>query len=468
MFTALGLSLKTTQKLQNALIVSATALAIGCASKVQKVEYAANTNPPDEITSLRNDMTQASKDQVDVMSPRNFSDAEKSLAKAEKYQSKNSDNEKVLSELGYARAYYNKAVENSGKVKAAIPEVVQAREAAIKANAQAQDKENFRDADNDMMKIGSRFEKGKESVETKERTELQARYLDIEMQAIKEGKLGPARAKIEAAKKAGAKRLAPKTLDSAEAKFKNAEAVLTANRHDDSATQGAVDAVNAEAQKLALVTQTAKNAKSQNSEDVALDLVNKNAQIGTLDQQLGTVESQRAAQAAELNKTNAQLSAAQIAAQRRANALAAEQKFNASFEEARKQFSPDEAEVYRQGNNLLIRLKGLNFSSGRAELPPKSLAILSKTKGIIQEMNAEKVIVEGHTDSVGTRQVNTTLSQNRADAVAKYLVTEEAIQQDEVEAKGFGFEKPISSNKTKEGRAQNRRVDVIITPATQL
>ena len=72
------------------------------------------------------------------------------------------------------------------------------------------------------------------------------------------------------------------------------------------------------------------------------------------------------------------------------------------------------------------------------------------------------MVVEGHTDSTGSAEVNDRISQERADAVLSYLVNNRTIEADRVLAVGKGFSEPLASDRTKEGRAQNRRIDVVI------
>jgi len=72
------------------------------------------------------------------------------------------------------------------------------------------------------------------------------------------------------------------------------------------------------------------------------------------------------------------------------------------------------------------------------------------------------ITIEGHTDNIGTAAYNKKLSQRRADAVKKYLVEKSGIDAKRLTAKGFGLEKPIASNKTKEGRQKNRRVEAAV------
>ena len=74
----------------------------------------------------------------------------------------------------------------------------------------------------------------------------------------------------------------------------------------------------------------------------------------------------------------------------------------------------------------------------------------------------DAIMIEGHTDSVGSNAYNKKLSQRRADAVKKYLVEKSGIDAKRLTAKGFGEEKPIVSNATKEGRDKNRRVEAAV------
>jgi OOP family OmpA-OmpF porin len=71
------------------------------------------------------------------------------------------------------------------------------------------------------------------------------------------------------------------------------------------------------------------------------------------------------------------------------------------------------------------------------------------------------VVIEGHTDSVGTAAYNKKLSQRRAEAIKKYMV-ESGIDTNRLKAQGFGMDNPIASNKTEEGRQQNRRVEAAV------
>ena len=145
--------------------------------------------------------------------------------------------------------------------------------------------------------------------------------------------------------------------------------------------------------------------------------------------------------------------------------LAAEREFNKKYLEVQTFFRTSEAEVYKQRNQLVIRLKAMQFPVGTAIISPDNFALLSKVQRAIQTFDRPSVVVEGHTDSTGSDEVNQVLSTQRAEAVSAYLVANKTIQADKIDSRGYGPTRPLASNTTPEGRAINRRIDVVITPS---
>lgn len=92
-----------------------------------------------------------------------------------------------------------------------------------------------------------------------------------------------------------------------------------------------------------------------------------------------------------------------------------------AMDDSRLKFLSEEAEVYQQGESLIIRLKAINFPSGGSELPKDSLGLLAKISDIAKSLNAGEIKIEGHTDSVGTSELNQRLSAQKAETVARYL-----------------------------------------------
>jgi outer membrane protein OmpA-like peptidoglycan-associated protein len=104
-------------------------------------------------------------------------------------------------------------------------------------------------------------------------------------------------------------------------------------------------------------------------------------------------------------------------------------------------------------------LEGVNFATGKAELTPESQAILDGVAESLVANEEIKVQVGGHTDNTGSAALNKRLSAARAEAVRQYLISK-GVAAGRLTAAGFGPSKPIASNKTAAGRAQNRRVEL--------
>jgi outer membrane protein OmpA-like peptidoglycan-associated protein len=104
-------------------------------------------------------------------------------------------------------------------------------------------------------------------------------------------------------------------------------------------------------------------------------------------------------------------------------------------------------------------LRNIYFDTGKATLKSESFQELSKLERMLKENTSYKIEISGHTDFVGSTESNKKLSQNRANAVVKYLV-EKGIEANRLVAVGYGEEKPLASNDDEfEGREINRRTE---------
>ena len=105
----------------------------------------------------------------------------------------------------------------------------------------------------------------------------------------------------------------------------------------------------------------------------------------------------------------------------------------------------------------------IKFDTDKSAIKPQYDAELKGISDFLKEFPKAKGEISGHTDNVGSKAYNDRLSQSRADSVKKYIVEKFGISADRFTAKGYGFAKPIASNKTKEGKAQNRRIEANFT-----
>ncbi|OIQ27730.1 MAG: cell envelope biogenesis protein OmpA [Bacteroidetes bacterium MedPE-SWsnd-G2] len=103
--------------------------------------------------------------------------------------------------------------------------------------------------------------------------------------------------------------------------------------------------------------------------------------------------------------------------------------------------------------------KTILFDTGKSSIKDRSQGVLNDIIAILNEYTNARFTIEGHTDSVGSEKTNQRLSESRAEAVMKYLI-ENGIGSSRLEFAGYGEAKPIANNKTREGRALNRRVEI--------
>ena len=108
-----------------------------------------------------------------------------------------------------------------------------------------------------------------------------------------------------------------------------------------------------------------------------------------------------------------------------------------------------------------VAIYGIYFDTGRAEIKPESTATLAEIGKLLQQDPKLKLYVVGHTDSAGELAMNMDLSRRRADAVVKALAASYGVTTDRLQAHGNGPLAPVASNKTEEGRAKNRRVELV-------
>ena len=109
----------------------------------------------------------------------------------------------------------------------------------------------------------------------------------------------------------------------------------------------------------------------------------------------------------------------------------------------------------------VIELEGVYFDFDKATIKPEGKVVLNEAAALLQKHERVVVEVAGHTDSVGTDAYNQGLSERRANAVRDYL-TGKGVKASRLTARGYGESRPVASNDTKEGRAENRRVELVV------
>ena len=120
--------------------------------------------------------------------------------------------------------------------------------------------------------------------------------------------------------------------------------------------------------------------------------------------------------------------------------------------------------VTRSGDNIILNMpNNVTFDSSSANLKPAGANTLTGVAMVLKEYNKTAVNVLGFTDSTGSQDLNMRLSQQRADSVASALITQ-GVAANRIRTQGMGPANPIASNSTAEGKAQNRRVEITLSP----
>ena len=124
-------------------------------------------------------------------------------------------------------------------------------------------------------------------------------------------------------------------------------------------------------------------------------------------------------------------------------------------------------EVERQGDEINLKLpSGVTFDFNSASVKPQFRPALDQVAQTLASYQSTFVDVSGHTDAVGTVAINQRLSEQRAQSVADYL-SYQGVARPRIATRGFGKTIPIASNDTEDGRSQNRRVEIKLSPVTE-
>jgi len=148
------------------------------------------------------------------------------------------------------------------------------------------------------------------------------------------------------------------------------------------------------------------------------------------------------------------------------NVLTKKQDREAAIAAVRASFTPEEGEIILMpGGEIVIRVHGISFGVGSATLNPGQDLLVDKIVAAIGMFPGSEVRVEGHTDNTGSQDANLRLSRRRAETVAELLEPKLGVSEGTIAIEGYGPDKPVALNSTPEGRALNRRIDVVIGAA---
>jgi outer membrane protein OmpA-like peptidoglycan-associated protein len=433
-----------------------------------------------------------------LLAPDSFGDAVKDYEAAETGLQRGRNIEYVRDKVADAQRNYAAATKAARLAKTALSQVIKSRQDAANARAPELSADLWEKAQREFGYAIRYLERGDLKSAKRKDIEATSLYRDAELVAIKAQYLNETRRLLADADRARVERYAPITLGRAKQLLAEAERELNENRYDTDRPRSLARQANYEAKHAIYLSEVVRKERDkditveelvleweqslrevaaaadvlpmmsdgpatlttelvsfiedlrareqsleQESEANLLRLAEMEEEVRALDERLGGATEERAALVQRLEQ---------------------EERIKAQFAQVEKMFARDEARVFREGDNIILRLVGLTFDSGRSDIRQDSFDLLAKVEKAIDVFPRSEIIIEGHTDSYGGDEANQALSQQRAESVQQYMINAMRIPSYRLIATGFGETNPVANNETEAGRARNRRIDILIKP----
>lgn len=442
-------------------------------------------------------LNQAKAAQSDILSPDVYARAVKHFDEAQEDLKRGRGLPEIDKKLREVNADLDQAMQTSKVAKVAFASTLQGREAALKANAPEYATELYTNGDKNFKDAMRKSESGDLNAAKKRAEDAERYFRDAELHAIKVSIIGPVHELIGKAQEVKVDKLAPVSFAKSQSLIDEAEKILNTNRYAAATAREKAEASEYEIRHATYLAEQIQRVKIDERQlertllahermvaevskelgfspqfDAGIEkpLNDIRAAIKTLREEQRRLSDEVAKQNSRVDELNKELNTIREAQAGLESELAKKQQL--LLEKQRQEeklrnvettFAPSEAKVLREGADLRIRLVGLTFRSGKSTIEPEYFSLLTKLQRAIREFPNSPIIVEGHTDAVGDEAYNQSLSYDRALAVTQYLLANMSLPEDRIQAIGYGESAPIATNKSEEGRAQNRRIDVVMT-----
>jgi outer membrane protein OmpA-like peptidoglycan-associated protein len=465
------------------------------------------------ITSMREPLfgsADAARERADALdarrlAPISYRDATENYQRADSTFERAGSVDTIRRYLSKAEQAYNKSVEAAEIARTALDATLQAREDALASEAYDYAEDDWEKGETNFASAARSLERG--SIRSAERyaEKSESAYRSGELMAIKANYLTETKILIEQAEKLKAERYAPTSLNNARLLLQNAENGLNENRYDTDRPRSLATDAKHNALHAIYVSKLERSIRDRKAslESVLLTWEASIGRLGdaldtpvyfddgetkaidTLLEELELLKDREAGLAQQLADRDVELAALlqqtdkmqellgggnqtieelEVLLADQKQRLEQQARHRERFATVETLFDPTEADVFRQGDTVIIRLVGLNFDSGVSRLEGQHLPILATLEKAISEFPESYVVVEGHTDAFGSDEQNQVLSQARADSVVRHLLDAMPISPTHLSAAGYGESRPVANNETEDGRRRNRRIDVVIRP----
>ena len=435
---------------------------------------------------------------AELLAPRSYARGMDEYRDAEYALERGRNIETVRANAADAARHFKTAQTAAELASTALAQVMKSRQDAANAKAPSLAPEIWAEAQRKFGEAIRLLERGDLKGSKRRDIEATSLYRDAELKAIKDQYLGTTRDLLAQADRARVSRYAPITLSKAKQLLADAERELNENRYDTDLPRSLARQANYEAKHAIYLSEIVRKVRDRDMtteelvlawekpmrdiagaadvvpdmEDgpdrLAAELVayieNMNNENQALGQENTENEMRLDEMAEEMAALDERLGGATAERAALIQRLEAQARVKEQFERVEKMFTSSEARVFREGDNIILRLNGLTFDSGQSQIKADSFDLLRKVEKAIDVFPRSELIIEGHTDSFGGDDSNQHLSQERAESVQQYMVNAMRIPTYRLIATGYGETRPVASNDTESGRERNRRIDIVIRP----
>ena len=438
---------------------------------------------------------------AELLAPKNYERGMKEYTDAESALQRGRNIETVRSNAAAAASYLTIAADKAALAKTALAQVLKSRQDAANAKAPQLSAEIWQEAQRKFGDAIRLLERG--DLKSSKRLDIEATslYRDAELAAIKTEYLSGTRQLLADADRARVGRYAPLTLEKAKQLLADAERELSENRYDTDVPRNLAQQANYEAKHAIYLSEVVRNVRDkkltpeqlvlqweqplqsiagvadivpnmENGPDVLTRALvthfeDQRNHLQALEQEKAENEVRMADMEEEMRALDERLGGATTERAALVQRLEAQARVKQQFEQIEKMFTSDEARVFREGNTIIMRLVGLGFDSGDAQIKSENFDLLAKVEKAIDVFPRSELTIEGHTDSFGGDDLNQKLSQERAESVQQYMINAMRIPTYRLIATGYGETRPVANNETEAGRARNRRIDIVIKPTLE-
>ncbi len=438
---------------------------------------------------------------AELLAPKNYERGMKEYTDAESALQRGRNIETVRSNAAAAASYLTTAADKAALAKTALAQVLKSRQDAANAKAPQLSAEIWQEAQRKFGDAIRLLERG--DLKSSKRLDIEATslYRDAELAAIKTEYLSGTRQLLADADRARVGRYAPLTLEKAKRLLADAERELSENRYDTDVPRNLAQQANYEAKHAIYLSEVVRRIRDkkltpeqlvlqweqplqsiagvadivpnmENGPDVLTGALvthfeDQRNHLQALEQEKAENEVRMADMEEEMRALDERLGGATTERAALVQRLEAQARVKQQFEQIEKMFTSDEARVFREGNTIIMRLVGLGFDSGDAQIKSENFDLLAKVEKAIDVFPRSELTIEGHTDSFGGDDLNQKLSQERAESVQQYMINAMRIPTYRLIATGYGETRPVANNETAAGRARNRRIDIVIKPTLE-